>query len=128
MDDQQGTHNAGDSCEMSTRETERVVLGVRWNIVNDELIFDVSDVSRAMNETEPTKRNAVSIGTKFFDPLGILTPLTVWFKLLFQHHCEAQVEWDEPLTGKLLTEWNALNLICSILYQLLCRDAILWEL
>ena len=51
----------------------------------------------------------VSIETKFFDPLGILTPLTVRFKLLFQHLCEAQVEWDEPLTGELLTEWNALK-------------------
>ena len=40
--DDKDTHNTGDNCEVSTRETERVVLGVRWNIVNDELIFDVT--------------------------------------------------------------------------------------
>ena len=67
--DDKDAHNTGDSCEMSTQETERVVLGVRWTTVNDELIFDVSDISYTMNETEPIKRNAVSIGTKF---------LTLW--------------------------------------------------
>jgi len=67
--DDKDTHNTGDSCEMPTREMERVVLGVCWNIVNDQLIFDMSDISRTMNETEPIKRNAVSIGTKF---------LTLW--------------------------------------------------
>ena len=41
-----------------------------------------------MKDAEPTKRNAVSLATRFFDPLGIISPITVRFKLLFQQRDE----------------------------------------
>jgi hypothetical protein len=89
-------------------ERERQVLGVRWDVTNDVFVFDVSSIADLMKETRPTKRNAVSLATRFFDPLGVITPLTIRFKLLFQQLCETKVGWDEPLEGRLLTEWEAL--------------------
>ena len=71
-------------------------------------IFDLSSVADQMKETIPTKRNAVSLATRFFDPLGVITPLTIRFKLLFQQLCETKVGWDELLQGELLTEWETL--------------------
>lgn len=35
------------------------VLRVRWDVDDDTLIFDVSEVCQAMKEAAPTKRNAV---------------------------------------------------------------------
>ena len=93
---------------LSVNEQERQVLGVRWDVANDVLIFDLSGIAEVMKETRPTKRNAVSLATRFFDPLGMISPLTIRFKLLFQQLCETKVGWDELLEGRLLIEWETL--------------------
>ena len=93
----------------STRQSsEQQVLGVLWNADSDQLIFDISDIYRAMKDSPPTKRNTVSLATRFFDPLGVMSPISVRFKLLFQRICEAGVGWDQPLDGSLLTDWQDL--------------------
>jgi hypothetical protein len=45
----------------------------------------------------------------FFYPLGVLSPVTVLFKMLCQQIGEAKVDWDEPLSGVLLERWNHLT-------------------
>lgn len=87
----------------------RQVLGINWDVQNDQLLFDINDVARQMKETRPTKRNAVSLATRFYDPLGIISPITVRFKQLFQKLCERKLDWDEDLTGEFLTEWEGLT-------------------
>ena len=62
-----------------------------------------------MKDTELTKRNAISLATRFYDPLGVISPVTVRFEQLFQKLCEKQLNWDEPLTKELLTEWESLT-------------------
>lgn len=91
------------------------ILGVMWDFARDQFSFNVGDVYRYMEQCEPTKRNVVSMAARFFDPLGVVSPVTISFKIFFQHLCEAKVAWDEPLTECLLQEWNRL---CSTL-----RDA-----
>ena len=61
-----------------------------------------------IEEMEPTKRNLVSITARFFDPLGIATPITISFKILCQELCRAKQSWDEILTGHHLREWSRL--------------------
>ena len=39
---------------------------------------------------------------RFLDPLGIVTPVTILFKMFFQQLCEVGVGWDNPLTDDLL--------------------------
>ena len=87
----------------------RQVLGINWDVFNDQLLFDIGDVAQQMKEARPTKRNAVSLVTRFYDPLGIISPITVRFKQLFQKLCEKKLDWDENLTGGLLTEWESLT-------------------
>lgn len=77
--------------DLSSGSDECQVLGVKWNVVSDQLIFYISDVCGVMKDTKPTKRSAVSLATRFFDPLGVMSPVTVRFKLLFQLMCEAKV-------------------------------------
>ena len=40
--------------------------------------------------------------SRFFNPLGILFPVTIPFKMFFQQLCEARVGWDDLLTGNQL--------------------------
>ena len=61
-----------------------------------------------MENPEPTKRGATSATAKFFDPLGIVSPVTVLFKMFAQQLCEARVSWDEVLIGDLLEQWKYL--------------------
>ena len=57
-----------------------------------------------------TKRNIVSVTAKFFDPLGVVSPVTILFKMFCQQLCEAKVGWDELLAGRHL-EWHRLRLM-----------------
>ena len=62
---QRGSGSESPSTLQKAEPEESQVLGVRWDIDDDTLIFDVSNISQAMNETLPTKRNAVSLATRF---------------------------------------------------------------
>ena len=55
-------------------------------------------------------RNVVSIASRFYDPLKIVSPVTIQFKVFFQELCLAKVSRDEPLSGKLLNKWQLLLL------------------
>ena len=96
--------------EALPESTKRQVLGVRWDTEGDRLIFDVSDFACLMRGVQPTKRNAVSVGTRFFDPLGVMMPITVHFKLLFQLVCERTAGWDDSLMEEALAAWKGLKL------------------
>ena len=52
----------------------------------------------------------MSIGTRFFDPLGVMMPITVHFKLLFQRVCERTAGWDDTLMWEALATWKELKL------------------
>ena len=84
------------------------VLGIQWNVIRDEFQFDMREVAAVMENSEPTKRNVVSAAAKYFDPLGVVSPVTISFKTIAQELCEARVDWDESLTGVLLTKWQNL--------------------
>ena len=84
------------------------VLGVQWNVDRDEFQFDFQDIISAMEDLEPTKRDVASATARFFDPLGVVAPMTIWFKMFCQQLCEARIGWDEILTGSLPKKWKCL--------------------
>ena len=90
------------------QDGEQKILGVRWNFVQDQLVFDLSELVILVGNVEPTKRHIVGVGSKFYDPLGFISPVTIQFKMLFQELCLSKIHWDEPLSGELLSKWNSL--------------------
>ena len=52
------------------------------------------------------KRSILKVSAKIFDPLGLLSPLVIKLKVLFQTLCTESVDWDEPLKGRALEQWN----------------------
>ena len=85
------------------------VLGVKWRPVDDRLLVDISGLCSIVDGMMPTKRNIIGLSARIYDPLGILSPVTVCFKMLFQDICAAKLEWDEPLSGDLLSRWEHLT-------------------
>ena len=50
----------------------------------------------------------MSIASKIYDPIGLISPITIRFKVLLQELHGARIEWDEEINGELLDGWNAL--------------------
>ena len=88
--------------------TEQKVLGVRWNYVNDKFVFQLGEIASLARDTEPTKRNVVSIAARFYDPLGFLSPVILQFKLFFQELCKRKIGWDDCLEGEVMKWWQKL--------------------
>ena len=81
------------------------VLGVRWNVSTDCLIFSVQDIVDVAEKAVTTKRRVMSIIGKFYDPIGFLSPVVIKFKVFFKELCLTNLEWDEELSGELLHKW-----------------------
>ena len=72
------------------------VLGQKWNLKSDTLIMKlVTDFST--DPTEYTQRKIFSLVCLIFDPLGILSLLTIRFKILLQEFWKLGKKWDEQL-------------------------------
>ena len=87
-------------------EAEQKVLGVVWNVQRDCLVFDLCHIAEAAAIADETKRGIASVSTRFYDPIGVLSPCIVMFKLLLQKICESGLDWDQPLTGELFSCWR----------------------
>ena len=55
---------------------------------------------------EPSKRKVLKILTMLYDPLGILQPILVSLKVLFQILCKQKFKWDESISDELKSEWD----------------------
>ena len=93
---------------------EQKVLGVRWKIDSDEFILDLETVAHIAQHVLPTKRNVISTIGRIYDPLGILTPVVIPFKVFFQELCSTKHSWDAPLPPALSHKWHSLvkGLLC----------------
>ena len=81
---------------------------MHWKTTEDKLVLNISHIAESARTLEPSKRNIVSLVSRFYDSLGVITPVTIQFKMLAQDLCEAKLSWDEPICGELLSKWNRL--------------------
>ena len=70
-------------------------------------------VIHTTSQLQSTKRQIVSLVGKIYDPLGILSPLVILFKIFLQQLYAAKLEWDEELTGQMLEKWIYLSSLLS---------------
>lgn len=120
------TTNEGQALENNpTLPREHKVLGVNWNPNRDELLFDLTSIKERIEWLEPTKRNIIGLAAQLYDAFGILSPITVSFKIFFQQLCKAGLQWDEPLTEELNIRWNTLRATtCSFDPVIISRSCI----
>ena len=83
------------------------VLGVQWNKETDKLNIDLSKLISSAKLT-PTRRQLLQFIASIYDPLGLINPVVLPLKCLFQSVCSANVSWDEVISGELLNVWRSL--------------------
>ena len=55
-----------------------------------------------------TKRNILKISASNLDLFGLICPVALETKLLFQELCELKMDWDEVADGKIAKKWDRL--------------------
>ena len=97
------TLNKTDSCQ----DNEIKVLGITWNTETDKLYFKFTPLTDEIN-SHPTKREILQFTAKFYDPLGLVSPIVVPFKCIFQELCRLKVDWDAPIPEDVAERWQKL--------------------
>ena len=86
-------------------EKEQRVLGMLWNPTQDELIYDLNKTLGEVDAQPVTKRLILSTATRFFDPLGLIAPVILPLKMMFQKLCKDGKDWDELVDAELNHKW-----------------------
>ena len=78
------------------------VLGILWDNEADLVKFDLEEVLINMNTDVLTKQMISSTTVKCFDPLGLISPVILQLKILFQDICRAEInDWDQEADEEL---------------------------
>ena len=110
---------AGTACEEDSSETyakemlgaklgeakNEKVVGLEWNCEEDAFYFELFGHGEKATELVATKRNLLKVLAGLYDPLGLISPILVGMKVLFQELCVNKVGWDEELTDEWKGRW-----------------------
>ena len=83
-------------------------LGVFWNSTTNKLMLCVS----VKPDTEFTKRSVLKVIASIYDPLGLLSPITIQCKMFLQQLWQLKINWDEPLPIEKQEQWIRLQKTC----------------
>ncbi len=79
-------------------------LGIDYNSRQDHFRFSVANFP--FEGTELTKRLILSDSAKIFDPLGLVSCVTIIVKIIFQRLWERGIGWDSPLPPDIERDWK----------------------
>ena len=77
------------------------LLGLAWDKTADTLSVTIPGEKGA-----PTKRGILARVARIYDPLGIVSPVTLQGKFLYREACELKQAWDAPLPKDLVSKWE----------------------
>ena len=70
--------------EFQSLEDNVKVLGIDWHKQSDSFINDLNKIYEVGIELPTIKRNVLKFMVSIYDPIGIVSPVVVFFKILFQ--------------------------------------------
>ncbi|CAC5389634.1 unnamed protein product [Mytilus coruscus] len=77
-------------------------LGVIWDVNEDKIKFKVK-----LSDKPLTRRGILSIVSSIFDPLGLVSPVTLRAKAIVQHLCKEKFGWDEQIPQEYHNKWKS---------------------
>jgi hypothetical protein len=77
------------------------LLGLKWNKSTDTISVEFPERTPVT-----TKRGLLATLAKIYDPLGLVSPVTLQGKLIYRDVCDSKVSWDSDLPQKLQQRWN----------------------
>ena len=112
--------NSVENIETQTESTPEKILRITWDENSDTLNFDLKEIIETACSNIPTKRNILSTLSSFYDPLGLIQPIIISLKILFQDICKIKVAWDTEIPSDLKERW--FSLINSLKHAILNYD------
>eukprot|EP00794_Sanderia_malayensis_P016165 gene16165-biopygen13734 len=83
------------------------VLGITWDNHKDTWEFNLGNRGEEISKTVPTtKRGILSALASIFDPHGLVSPIAVSAKILFQELCLEKLGWDDPIPSDKSARWE----------------------
>ena len=79
------------------------VLGVKWNVCEDQFHFDV----KVNDSRKVTRRSILSMVSSMYDPLGLVSPIVLVGRLLFQEATMLKLGWDDPVPSHIESQWRS---------------------
>eukprot|EP00112_Aurelia_sp_Birch-Aquarium-sp1_P019774 Seg496.1 transcript_id=Seg496.1/GoldUCD/mRNA.D3Y31 product="hypothetical protein" protein_id=Seg496.1/GoldUCD/D3Y31 len=92
----------------SEKPEESKVLGMIWNSKSDELAYDFDAMLGSSEKEQVTKRDVLATTAKIFDPLGLISPVIVPLKLVFQQLCKQTNDWNSLIDESILSDYKAI--------------------
>ena len=90
----------------SFSEKESKVLGLIWDKEKDEFLLRLNGLDGSVPKGGHTKRSLLSIISSIYDPLGLISPIVIKLKILFQQICTEKLGWDDPVSLSLIDTWK----------------------
>jgi hypothetical protein len=82
-------------------------LGIDWNTGSDKLSVDPRNILDKTIEGPVTKRQLLQTTVKFYDPLGLFSPVSAVGKILFQETWCRGMQWEKILPHDIGVRWHA---------------------
>ena len=97
--------------QLGVKQGETKLLGLTWNKTRDNI-----QVTVPHEAAESTKRGILGKLAKIYDPLGLISPLTLTGKTLYREACDLKIAWDAVLPKTLQRKWLTYerNLPCEV--------------
>ena len=83
------------------------ILGLSWDTQTDTISFPVQAFDST--NTQLTKRKVLSMASILYDPLGMLSPVTLVARLFIAKLWERKFGWDQPLPPSLTAQWHTIE-------------------
>ncbi|RCN51427.1 integrase core domain protein [Ancylostoma caninum] len=80
------------------------ILCIQWRTTTDTLTIRLPSVEE--QASHPTKRHVLKLVASIFDPLGIISPVTVRAKIFLQSLWKDNMQWDQLLPLHSQQQWK----------------------
>ncbi|XP_060665442.1 uncharacterized protein LOC132797707 [Drosophila nasuta] len=78
-------------------------LGMRWTPKSDIFRYHLDS---SFTDLSPTKRTVLSVTARMFDPLGLLSPISIKARILLRELWQNHLAWDETIPMQMHTRWE----------------------
>lgn len=103
--EEDGLGNPSSESATSSSAVTRV-LGLEWDRNRDELKYSMETTLELLTINRNTKRFVLQTSARIFDPLGLISPVTISAKMLFQELWTLGLDWDTQLPQDVSMRWN----------------------
>ena len=104
------------SKEKQSEKSQDKILGILWDTNKDTI--QLTDRNQIQLKPVSTKRQALSVLSEVYDPLGLIAPVTLLGKKFIQDLWTQKLDWDETLSEEQLTAFDKLIKVYTTIHEI----------